>query len=157
MVTLMENVTALIKTFLRDEELFLCVESLRTHYPRINIIVADDGRPSYVKQSFRKGNDIEYYLLPFNQGLPRGRNFLIDKCRTPYCLMGDDDFYYTKAARLENLLKLMNVSDLAGGATIEQGEVKHFEGFIHNESGHMFLEPLKMDGVKEYEGVFYKE
>src|SRR5437899_5895876 len=152
----MDNVTALIKTFLRDDTVFLWIESLRKQFPDMPIIVADDGRPSYVKESFMRGNNIEYYLLPFNRGLPKGRNFLIDKCPTRFCLIGDDDFYYTPCAQLEALLKLMSVADLAGGATIENGQVKHFEGFIHIEDGRMRLEALTTDDMSEIDSVRYK-
>jgi glycosyltransferase involved in cell wall biosynthesis len=153
----MENLTALIKTFLRDEQLLLCIESLRKTSPALPIIVADDGQPSYVKEAFMKGNDVEYYLLPFNQGCPNGKNFLIDKCRTPFCLLGDDDFYYTKHANLSNLLHLMQIADLAGGSVIENGEVKHFEGFAHKEDDTLYLDHLKIENLKEYDGVLYKE
>src|SRR5437867_377156 len=153
----MDSVTALIKTFLRDKELFLCVESLRKSFPELPIIVADDGHPSYVKEAFMRGNGVEYYLLPFNQGCPAGKNFLVDRCHTPYCLLGDDDFYYTPEANLADLVKLMNVADLAGGAVIEDGELKHFEGFARQEDDTLYFEHLKFDDPKQYDGVLYKE
>jgi hypothetical protein len=45
------DVTALIKTFLRDEYLFTCVLSLHLHYPNIKIFVADDGYCSDEKEA----------------------------------------------------------------------------------------------------------
>ena len=155
----MNDVTALIKTFLRDDVLFLCIESLRSIYPEIPIIVADDGRPSYVKESFMRGNNVEYRMLPFNGGKCKGMNFLIDICRTPYCLIGDDDFYYTPKARLDDLRKLMTIADLAGGAAIQNGEVTHFEGFFYQseKNGAWRLEPLRDGDTSELDGVLYQQ
>jgi hypothetical protein len=50
-LTNLADVTALIKTFLRDEYLFTCVSSLRLNYPNLRIIVADDGYCSDAKEA----------------------------------------------------------------------------------------------------------
>jgi GT2 family glycosyltransferase len=138
------DVTALIKTFLRDEYLFTCVSSLHLHYPNIKIIVADDGYCSSEKEARLTDAGVSKYIaLPWNRGVSRGRNSLIDACETPYFLVGDDDFYYTEETRLGDMLRMMEIADLAGGALKYLGALQHYEanlewvpeskGLIHRE------------------------
>ncbi len=84
--------TAIIKTFLRDDYFFECYRSLKDAYPKLKVLVADSGYDTEEKTKFIKDNGIEYYKLPFDSGICVGRNFLIEKVKTPYILVGDDDF-----------------------------------------------------------------
>ena len=43
-------------------------------------------------------------------------------------LVGDDDFYYTEETRLGDMLKMMDIADLAGGALRYMGVLQHYEG-----------------------------
>jgi len=153
------EVTALIKTFLRDEYLFTCVSSLRRHYPYMKIIVADDGHCSNEKEARLKESGVsEYIALPWNQGVSRGRNILIDACGTPYFLVGDDDFYYTEETRLGDMVRMMEVADLAGGAVRYCDTLQHYEatlewvpeskGLIHREINRNY---------KMHEGIRYAD
>jgi glycosyltransferase involved in cell wall biosynthesis len=157
--TSLPEVTALIKTFLRDDYLFTAVSSLRRYYPEIKIIVADDGYCSEEKELRLKEAGVSKYIaLPWNRGVSRGRNVLIDACETPYCLIGDDDFYYTDETRLGDMVKMMEVADLAGGALRYMGVLQHYEanlewvpeskGLIHREINRNYL---------TYEGIQYGE
>jgi glycosyltransferase involved in cell wall biosynthesis len=157
--TSLPEVTALIKTFLRDDYLFTAVSSLRRYYPEIKIIVADDGYCSDEKELRLKEAGVSKYIaLPWNRGVSRGRNALIDACETPYCLIGDDDFYYTEEARLGDMVKMMEVADLAGGALRYMNALQHYEanlewvpeskGLIHREINRNYL---------TYEGIQYGE
>lgn len=133
----MKNVTALVKTFLRDENLYLCVSSLKTHYPDINIIVADDGYTSDEKENKLLSMGVSlYHRMPFNSGLPKGRNALVDLCKTDFALIGDDDFVYDESSNLESMLCLMPIADIAGGAVFQDREVQHYEGdFVWTDDG----------------------
>jgi glycosyltransferase involved in cell wall biosynthesis len=157
--TSLPEVTALIKTFLRDDYLFTAVSSLRRYYPEIRIIVADDGYCSDEKEFRLKEAGVSKYIaLPWNRGVSRGRNALIDACETPYCLIGDDDFYYTDETRLGDMVKMMEIADLAGGALRYMGVLQHYEanlewvpeskGLIHREINRNYL---------TYEGIQYGE
>ena len=112
----MSDVTAIIKTFLRDKCLYHCVKTLKECYPSIHVIVADDGHCSEEKRETLTELGVEQYIeLPWNRGLSHGRNVLLDACKTPYVLLCDDDFSFTLDCKLENLRKLMGVADIAGG------------------------------------------
>ena len=132
------KVTAIIKTFLRDEYFFECVRSLRESYPLIKIVVADDGYCDARKQAFVDEYCDEYVRMPFDMGLPAGRNLLVEKyAKTPYVLIGDDDFLYTQQTNLEALYDLMEVCDLAGGRVMEAGKMRNYQGFIEFQGDHL--------------------
>jgi glycosyltransferase involved in cell wall biosynthesis len=142
----LDNVTALIKTFLRDEYLFTCVESLRGRYPDIKIIVADDGHTSAVRENKLKLSGVKYLPMPWDQGLTKGRNAMLDACETPYFFIGDDDFYFTEQSRLQDLLAMMEVADLAGGGMSYHNRTLYYEGtFEPQADGGLKIRDLKRD------------
>jgi len=153
----LREVTALIKTFLRDEYLFTSVLSLRRHYPEIKIIVADDGYCSDQKEARLKEAGVSKYIaLPWNRGVSRGRNILIDACETPYCLIGDDDFYYTEETRLGEMLRMMEIADLAGGALRYLDTLQHYEATLEwvPESKGLIHHEISRD-YQTYDGIQY--
>jgi GT2 family glycosyltransferase len=141
----LKDVTALIKTFLRDDYLFMCVQSLRDVYPDIHIVVADDGRCGPTKESALRRLGVERYIrLPYDVGTCAGRNVLIDACQTPFFLLGDDDFFYDEQARLWDLRAMMSVADMAGGAVSYLGQVGHYEANLvfHETPKHVTCEDI---------------
>jgi GT2 family glycosyltransferase len=122
------DVTAIIKTFLRDDYLFDCVWSMRSAYPNMPIFVADDGHPSDEKEAKLKDLGVTKYVrVPFDSGLSRGRNILVDMVETPYLLLSDDDHLYTPTTHVEYLRTLMEIADVASGGFLEPNGVFHFE------------------------------
>ena len=111
----MSSVTAVVKTFLRDQSLFNCVQTLKMSYPSIHIIVADDGNCSLEKEKQLKAMGVDRYIQIPERGLSAGRNRLIEVCETPHTLLCDDDFSFTPECHLERLLELTEVVDIAGG------------------------------------------
>ncbi len=155
----MEQVTALIKTFLRDEYLFNCVKTLKQHAPAIHIAVADDGHTSDDKEKRLLSMGVDRYIrLPFNSApVARGRNLLVNVTETPYVLIGDDDFTYTGQARLPDLLSMMSVADIAGGAIMERGQILHYEGrFYRVSSEAMKMMALSNGPYCQHESVMYQ-
>lgn len=141
----MRDVTAIIKTFLRDDCLFDCVESLRKQYPDMPVIVADDGRESVERENRLEALGVERYIqLPFDSGLCAGRNAMLSHVSTPYFLLGDDDFYYSHNAKLENLRSLMEVADIAGGTLLQNGILRNYEcNFVPLPDGAMWYQEIE--------------
>ena len=161
----MEMVTALLKTFLRDESLFHCVRTLKKQHPAMHIIVADDGYCSKDKEQKLLDLGVDRYIqLPWNRGLSEGRNILLDACQTPFALFGDDDFSFDAGSHLDRLRLLMAVSDIAAGRVLQKGEhgyVKrgeflNFGGNLKEIDGKMYHVPLSGD-VRLYHGVGYEK
>ena len=133
----MHDVTAIVKTFKRDDYMRRCVSSLRKEYPEISIIVVDDGKITKEKRMFCKQMGAEYVELPFDGGLPRGRNEAMKRVKTQYVLIGDDDFDYTPtesfSPALRRLRQLIDICDIAGGRVIEGGEIGNYQGMFSEE------------------------
>jgi len=97
------DIAILITTFLRDEDLFRCVESIRKFYPNIAVYIGDNGEPAAKKTRFCNNNGCTLYQLPFDLGVSGVRNEVMrrmpDKHR--YIVVCDDDTVFTKKTKLE--------------------------------------------------------
>lgn len=140
----MKDLTFIIVTFLRDEYLFECIKSLRKTYGwECSILVGENNKKTKEKEDFLKENKAKYYKLPFDSGVTKGRNKLIKKVKTKYVCVGDDDFYYDKNAKVDELLNLIKEKDMdLVGGRIREGSVKNYQGFI--EIGENFLKYRKI-------------
>lgn len=129
-----EDLTIIIKTFLRPNCLEKCISSIREFYPNIKILVADDSLPSHIK----KRNDINKYLiLPFDTGLSFGRNELLKEVTTPYFVLLDDDTIFTKETKLEYALYVLKNTnfDIVGGIYLPD----KFYGNLRKSDDNKFL------------------
>ena len=111
-----DRLTIVIKTFERPAALRRLVASIRRMYPSIPIIVVDDSRtPSELP-------DVETIVLPFDQGVSIGRQAGLDRVRTPYVMILDDDFVFFRATDLGRALAKLERQpriDLLGGQLID--------------------------------------
>lgn len=107
----MSDLTAIIKTFERPTCLDRLIRSIRTYYPTLRIIVADDGYNPTPRE------DVDYLRLPPDVGVSAGRNALLEQVRTPYFLLLDDDLRFTEQTQIERLLEVARRSPkvIAGG------------------------------------------
>jgi GT2 family glycosyltransferase len=150
----MADVTAVIKTFLRDDYLFQAVNSLREYAPGIQMIVADDGHCTDEKERRLHELGIRYLRLPFNScSITQGRNLILQQVETPYALIGDDDFRYVPETKLTDMLSMMDIADLAAGAVMQGGIVGHYEClFQRTPKG---ISDLPLPPWQRHEGVRY--
>lgn len=115
-----EEVTLIIKTFERYNCLNNLLISIRTYYPELLVIIADDSK---VKQPIELEPHWRLMELPFDVGLSAGRNQLVDEVKTPYFILLDDDFEIVEKTRFEFFYETIKRSqdlDILGGALIEQ-------------------------------------
>lgn len=120
-----DDVTIVIKSFLRHLSLWRLVTSIRHYYPSVPIVVADD---SFVDQSqwtdcLKAVADIPgvtLVRLPYDSGIARGRNAAVAAASTSRIVLCDDDFIFTSETKIENLLTVMD----AGGYDIVGGVVR---------------------------------
>lgn len=97
-----DDITILIKTFERPDAVKRLVESIRTFYQDIEIIVIDDSERS------ASLTGVTQVLLPFDVGLSRGRNLGMAHVRTPYVFICDDDCIFTDETDLGKAQALLN-------------------------------------------------
>jgi len=135
---LMKNITIIIKTFIRPDCCICLVESIIKKYPKISIIVADDGDESPDLSSY---SNVKYMKMPFDSGVSAGRNLLMDNVKTKYYLSVDDDMVFTESTNLEIPYKILE----------ENCEIDMVGGNVNNIIYHGLLE--KVDDVMN----FYKK
>lgn len=107
--------TVVVKTFERPRELRRLVRSIQRLQPGLSIVVADDSRcPTNL-------SGVETVRLPFNSGVSAGRNAALERVRTPYFLMLDDDFVLMKRTDLATSLSAIDSTpeiDVLGGVVV---------------------------------------
>lgn len=112
-----QQVTVLVKTFLRPPILHRLLSSIRRFYPALPIIVVDDSPHAQPIP----GPHIQTIILPYDSGLSAGRLEGLKQVQTPYVLLLDDDFVFYRHTRLGAALDLMAehpVIDIMGGAVV---------------------------------------
>ncbi|XP_077019175.1 beta-1,4 N-acetylgalactosaminyltransferase 2 [Tamandua tetradactyla] len=120
---LRDLVTIATKTFLRPHKLMILLRSIRTYYPDLTVIVADDG-----KEPLRiDDKHVEYYTMPFGKGWFAGRNLAISQVTTKYVLWVDDDFLFINKTNIEMLVDVLEKTelDVVGGSVL--GNVYQFK------------------------------
>ncbi|XP_043531057.1 beta-1,4 N-acetylgalactosaminyltransferase 2-like [Chiloscyllium plagiosum] len=101
-------VTITTKTFLRYHKLRILIDSIRSFYPNMTIIIADDSEvPEKIE-----GPHIEQYIMPFAKGWFAGRNLAASQVTTKYLLWVDEDFLFTKQTKVEKLLEVLENTNL---------------------------------------------
>ena len=98
-----ERVTMAVKTFERPDVLRRCLTSVRDVFDG-RIVVADDSRVPVMGL----GPGIDVIPMPFNSGVPAGRNAALDAVGTELVFVTDDDIVFTAAS---DLVAAMNYLD----------------------------------------------
>ena len=103
-----QKLTIAIKTFERPELVTRAVSSLRIIHPTIPVIIADDSKEPV---SFESDLYSEVLHLPVDSGISFGRNRAIEKIKTPYYLLIDDDHCFEADCNLEDLVHILETTD----------------------------------------------
>jgi GT2 family glycosyltransferase len=108
---ILNDVTAVIKTFERPRSLDVLLRSIRRDYPELRIIVADDSYTPCPR------DDVQYIRLPPDVGVSEGRNLLLQQVKTPFFLLLDDDLEFIAQTKIERLAELVadDRVDIAAG------------------------------------------
>lgn len=147
----LDDVTAIIKTFERPRALDRLISSIRDYYPTLKIIVADDSEIPSPRQ------DVEYFTLPFDSGVGRGRNYLLDQVNTKYVITLDDDFVFTEKTRLENFYSVLETTpfNLVGGVVMDGGSKRRiYHGSLDIVGDTLFVKKGVIVDYREEVPVF---
>lgn len=102
------DVTVLIKTFIRPADCDKLLNSIRKFYPTVPVVIVNDGDDGRVWED-------EYtktVTMPFDSGISAGRNEGLKHVSTKYFILTDDDWVFTKDTDLQVLKDLLEESDL---------------------------------------------
>lgn len=115
----LSEVTIIVKTFERPCCVALIIESIRQYYPIIKVLVCDDSREPLYGDGVEPIPGVLWLTLPFEDGhtLGAGRNYLIEKAKTKYIFLCDDDHQIVAQTRIKAMWKFLDASgyDIVGG------------------------------------------
>jgi Glycosyltransferase sugar-binding region containing DXD motif len=82
------------------------VDSLRAHYPSLPVLLSNDGLDNRALPQYGMHDPhTAMVLAPFDGGVPFMRNHLVQRARTPYVLVVDDEVVFDLGANLGALLR----------------------------------------------------
>lgn len=157
----MRDTAILITTFLRDDMLFRCVDSIREFYPSIQIFVGDNGRPSDEKTEFLAERNATHLMVTFDCGVAGVRNESIALIPKSYkfLFVCEDDIVFTKDTKLAKLRKVLNASPKIGIASgmlkFADGKEQHYEGTHWIDGNTKYVRKLKDPEWLDAQGVKY--
>lgn len=147
----MEDLTAIMISFMRPEFTKECVRTLSENYPGIKILVGENCQFNEDLCEFVKKYGARYIVLPFDSGVCIARNRLMEFVDTEFVLVGDDDFFYTPEANVDKMLAFLKNKkqfSLVGGRIFESGNVKNYQGHIRIFDDHFEYENIDVEGGK---------
>ena len=158
----MEKDTAiLVTTFLRDELLFRCINSIRTFYPDINIYVGDNGNATEEKRKFCKEKNCKYLSLAFDLGVAGVRNAALKEMskKFKFVMVVEDDIIFTNQTKLEKLRMILEANPEVGiaGGLLKRNEYQdqHYEADIWVKNKTLYLIQNKNQDWKILDGIKY--
>lgn len=134
-----------IKTFCRphtlNESLHAIITQNIINYP---IIIVDDSINKYKVQNLYVVNkykrkysyDINLIFLPFDSGLSKGRNVIVNNCKTKYLMIIDDSRTFTDKLDVTNMIRFLEANPqyhlLSGILESRKGINSHFSGLFNS-------------------------
>lgn len=145
----MAEIAVFIKTFIREETFFNCIESvieyMSDNHISNRLYIADDGEISEKKKKLYKNLRCKGHIileLPFNTGASKSRNLLLSELQDErYILRMDDDFELTNETNIFALTKILDkksnigvVADLERqvgiGKSVFSKQISPYQGFF---------------------------
>lgn len=156
----MEDVTIIIKAFLRQNCVIRLLKSILKFAPKCPIIIFDDGNDAnqnkkQIIDMFANILNIKYIVSEEeNVGLSKGRNVLVDNVQTKYFVLCDDDFIFFKQTNIILAKRLLEQSnyDILGGLCLHAYRINYGTRFQNIELFFRKLQKL----FYHYRKVGYK-
>lgn len=142
----MEDITIIIKTFIRIKCVERLLKSIEKSYSKCPIIICDDsGDAKKNRESILKkfsNLKINYIVTEENIGLSKGRNILVQNVKTKYFLLCDDDFIFYKKTNILLARKILEDKnyDILGGLCLHAYRVNFGS---KNEKLELFMRKLQ--------------
>ena len=144
----MRDTAVLVTTFLRDELLFRCIESIRKYYSDISIFVGDNGTPDPDKTKFCSEYKCEILELPFDLGVAGTRNEALKLIpqKYKYIVIVEDDIVFTEHTDLHVWRKILEaekkIGIVGGLLKLTSTEDQHYEANTWIEGNTHYIEKI---------------
>jgi len=153
--TIDDLLSIIVKTYQRPRHLDRLIRSIKKYYPSIPVLVADDSPTPNIR------NDVQYYILPPESGLSKGRNYLLRKVQTKYFLLLDDDHIIVPATNLKKMVEILEDNpplDIVAGDYIFQGiKRQRYHGMYRKKFNfifhYLYRSKGKLNGYSLYDVV----
>ena len=150
----LKDVTIIIKTLERKIQLMNQLKSIKALKFKGEIIITDDSLLPYgneIKEMFPK-MDIKYIELPFDTGTSKGRNLMLEKVKTKYFILCDDDFIFDPRSRIPIMKKYLveNDFDLLGGFFYEFWGSSKWQNRLLKVSKYFFKHKIVLPPFYKY-------
>lgn len=157
---MLEKVSILLKTFLRDAHLFDAVGGILQTMPEVQMIVVDDGEPSQPKSRlYDRLRDFGHVVLemPFDSGFGAKSNAGVGMLLRPYLLIGSDDFEFRPASVRRGVESMLAVLEGDESISIASGRVNGYpyEGWLEDQGDRVIESYIKFDQPRQSNGVTY--
>lgn len=144
-----------IKTFLRDQHLFACIAGIQANLPECKIIIADDGEHTEEKDGVygdleKEGHQV--IICPFDSGFGFKSNHIAEVLKTPYLLIGSDDFDFKPKEVRQGIEEMLVVLENNPDIHIASGRVNNRAYEFHLlDNGDTIIEvPVRTDINEPY-------
>ncbi len=157
------NLNAIVRTFLRDEHMRACCDSLERHYHGIQIVLVDDGYSTPEKRDYyaglrSRGHIVEDTFLPFDSGCGAKWNVGAALCKRDYILFANDDYLFQGARDGINTMAGLFVMDPEIGVICGTYNDIDYQGWIKEIPGRIEETMCPRNGSLRYWlGVRYEE
>jgi GT2 family glycosyltransferase len=105
---LADKLTVIFATLERPECALRLVRSIRSAFPTLRILIADQSEQFPLTERLATENGFEIVRMPYDAGVCASRNALVAQVRTPYLLLCDDDFILSKDTSFEAALGILD-------------------------------------------------
>lgn len=147
----LRDITILVTSFLRQGYLKDCLWSIRKNLPECPVITIDDS-DLLLDMPPDDGKD-GLILLPFDSGLPAKRNAGVRSCKTPYFLLGCDDFNFAHPVVRPGIERMLAVLERRPEVSVAGGRVdfNRYEGFLELVPGE-YIQEHRLDAFGMMDG-----
>lgn len=142
----LDSTAIMVTTFLRDELLVRCIDSIREFYPDLPVFVGDNGNESDAKTAYLKSKGCKHFHLPFDLGVSGVRNATLKLLPDvfDYIMVVEDDCVFTDKSDLTLFRDVLDhdpTIGLCGGTLIlKTGKPQHYEAKVFCEDGVHHIE-----------------
>lgn len=158
----MNKIAIIVTTMFRDDLLETAVDSMLKFAPEnCHVFIGDQGergsKANARKIEQYKKDRVQYFPLPFDCGLSKARNFLVEEAHKQgfeYILLASDSMIFTEASRgINDLLSYFEVYDVIG-LRLNRAEIYWVGWLTMKERDSFYLDFIDRSGEPTFGPIY---